>query len=236
MPRIVGPIHRPDPVQVRDVEFLRAHTDRPVKITVPGPFTMTQQAQNDHYPDPSAPGAGLRRRSSNAEIKDLFEAGADVVQLDEPYLQARPDAARAYGARGAEPALEGVTGTTAVHLCFGYAAIIHERPPGYSFLPELAGCPVDQISIETAQSGLDLGVLADLSDKTIILGVLDLSTPEVESAEVVAARVRRAYPYRPAQRLVIAPDCGMKYLPRASAEGKMRAMAGAAALLRAELS
>jgi 5-methyltetrahydropteroyltriglutamate--homocysteine methyltransferase len=172
----------------------------------------------------------------NAEIKDLFAAGADVVRIDEPYLQARPDAARAYGLAALNAALDGVEGTTAVHLCFGYAAIIHERPAGYSFLPELAGCPADQISIETAQSGLDLGVLADLSDKTIILGVLDLSTSEVEAAEVVAARVRRAYSYRPAERLVVAPDCGLKYLPRASAEGKMRSMAGAAALLRAELS
>jgi len=161
----------------------------------------------------------------NAEIKDMHEAGADIVQIDEPYLQARPDAARAYGLAAVNAALHGVEGTTAVHLCFGYAAIIHERPSGYSFLPELAGCPADQISIETAQSGLDLGVLSDLSDKT----------PEVETAETVAARVRRAYPYRSAERLVIAPDCGMKYLPRESAEGKMRAMVGAAALLRAAI-
>jgi 5-methyltetrahydropteroyltriglutamate--homocysteine methyltransferase len=171
----------------------------------------------------------------NAEVRDLHAAGADIVQIDEPYLQARPDAARAYGLAALTAALEGVTGTTAVHLCFGYAAIIHERPSGYSFLPELAGCPVDQISIETAQSGLDLGVLADLAGKTVILGVIDLSRAEVESAEDVAARVRRAYPFMPPERLVIAPDCGMKYLPRASAEGKMRAMAGAAALLRTEV-
>jgi 5-methyltetrahydropteroyltriglutamate--homocysteine methyltransferase len=220
-------------VQVRDLEFLRSHTDRPVKMTVPGPFTMTQQAQNDHYPDLESAAMDYAK-AVNAEIKDLFAAGADVVQIDEPYLQARPDAARAYGLAALNAALEGVTGTTAVHLCFGYAAIIHERPSGYSFLPELAGCPVDQISIETGQSGLDLGVLADLADKTIILGVLDLSTPEVESAETVADRVRRAYPYLPARQLVIAPDCGMKYLPRAAAEGKMRAMVGAARALRAE--
>jgi len=206
-----------------------------VKMTVPGPFTMTQQAQNDHYPDLESAAMDYAK-AVNAEIKDLHAAGADVVQIDEPYLQARPDAARAYGLAALNAALDGVEGTTAVHLCFGYAAIIHERPAGYSFLPELAGCPADQISIETAQSGLDLGVLADLSDNTIILGVLDLSTSEVEAAEVVAARVRRAYPYRPAERLVVAPDCGLKYLPRASAEGKMRSMAGAAALLRAELS
>jgi 5-methyltetrahydropteroyltriglutamate--homocysteine methyltransferase len=235
VPRIVGPIRRPRPVQVRDLEFLRAHTDRPVKVTVPGPFTMSRQAQNDHYPDLESAAMDYAA-AVNAEIKDLHAAGADVVQIDEPYLQAQPDAARAYGLAALNAALAGVTGTTAVHLCFGYAAIVHDRPSGYSFLPELAGCPADQISIESAQSGLDLGVLADLADKTVILGVIDLSTPEVETAEVVAARLRRAYPYRPAERLVLAPDCGMKYLPRASAEGKMRAMAQAAALLRAELS
>jgi 5-methyltetrahydropteroyltriglutamate--homocysteine methyltransferase len=235
VPRIVGPIRRPQPVQVRDLAFLRAQTDRPVKMTVPGPFTMSQQAQNDHYPDVESAAMDYAA-AVNAEVKDLFAAGADVVQIDEPYLQARPDVARGYGLTVLNAALDGVVGTTAVHLCFGYAAIIHERPSGYSFLPELAGCPVDQISIETAQSGLDLGVLADLADKTIILGAVDLSTPQVETAEVVAARVRRAYPYRAPDRLVIAPDCGMKYLPRESAEGKMRAMAGAAALLRAELS
>jgi 5-methyltetrahydropteroyltriglutamate--homocysteine methyltransferase len=233
VPRIVGDIHRPGPVQVRDLEFLRAHTDRPVKMTVPGPFTMSQQAQDDHYGDPEAAAMGYAA-AVNAEVRDLFAAGADVVQIDEPYLQARPDAARAYGLAALNAALDGVTGTTAVHLCFGYAAIIHERPSGYSFLPELAACPVQQISIETAQSGLDLGVLADLAGKTIILGAVDLSTPEVETAEVVAGRVRRAYPFAPPERLVIAPDCGMKYLPRESADGKMRAMVGAAALLRAE--
>ncbi len=233
VPRIVGDIHRPHPVQVRDLEFLRAHTDRQVKITVPGPFTMSQQAQDDHYGDPEA-AAMAYAAAVNAEVRDLFAAGADVVQIDEPYLQARPDAARAYGLAALNAALDGVTGTTAVHLCFGYAAIIHSRPSGYSFLPELADCPVQQVSIETAQSGLDLGVLADLAGKTIILGVVDLSTPEVETAEVVADRVRRAHPHAPPERLVIAPDCGMKYLPRESADGKMRAMAGAAALLRAE--
>jgi 5-methyltetrahydropteroyltriglutamate--homocysteine methyltransferase len=234
VPRVVGPVSRPRPVQVRDTEFLRAHTDRTIKVTVPGPFTMSQQAQNDYYPDVESL-AMAYADACNAEVKDLFAAGADVVQIDEPYLQARPDVARGYGLAALNAALDGVVGTTAVHLCFGYAAIVHERPSGYSFLPELAACPADQISIETAQSGLDLGVLADLADKTIILGVIDLSTPEVEPADVVAARLRRAYPYRPAERLVLAPDCGMKYLPRASAEGKMRAMAQAAALLRAEI-
>jgi 5-methyltetrahydropteroyltriglutamate--homocysteine methyltransferase len=234
VPRITGPIRRPHPVQVRDLRFLRAHTDRPVKITVPGPFTMSQQAQDDHYPDAEA-AAFAYAAAVNAEVRDLFAAGADIVQLDEPYLQARPDAARAYGLAALNTALDGITGTTAVHLCFGYAAIIHDRPSGYSFLPELAASHADQISIETAQSGLDLGVLSDLAGKTIILGVIDLSDAEVETVEVVAARVRRAFDRVPPERIVIAPDCGMKYLPRTSAEGKMRAMAGAAALLRGEL-
>jgi 5-methyltetrahydropteroyltriglutamate--homocysteine methyltransferase len=234
VPRVVGRIHRPQPVEVADLRFLRAHTDRTIKMTVPGPFTMSQQAQNDHYPDAEAAAMDYAV-AVNAEVKDLFAAGADIVQLDEPYMQARPDAARAYGLKALNAALDGVTGTTAVHICFGYAAIIHERPEGYSFLPELAGCPADQISIETAQSGLDLGVLSDLTDKTIILGVLDLSTPEVETVETVAARARRAFDRIPPQQLVLAPDCGMKYLPRDSAFGKMRALAGAARTLRDEV-
>jgi 5-methyltetrahydropteroyltriglutamate--homocysteine methyltransferase len=233
VPRIAGEIRRTVPIERRDVEFLRANTDRTVKITVPGPFTMSQQAQNDFYPDDEA-AAMAYAAAVNAEVRDLFDAGADVVQIDEPYMQARPDAARQYGLAALNAALDGVTGTTAVHICFGYAAIIHERPEGYSFLPELAGAPVDQISIETAQSGLDLGVLSDLTDKTIILGVIDLSDPAVESAETVAARVRRAYDRIPPEQIVIATDCGMKYLPRESAEGKMAAMAQAAAILRAE--
>jgi 5-methyltetrahydropteroyltriglutamate--homocysteine methyltransferase len=235
VPRVVGAISRPQPVQVRDLQFLRTHTDRPVKITVPGPFTMSQQAQIEHYADP-AEAAMAYAAAVNAEILDLFAAGADVVQIDEPYMQARPDAAREYGVAALQRALQGVTGRTAVHICFGYAAIIHERPSGYSFLPELADVPVQQVSIETAQSGLDLGVLRDLSDKTVILGVVDLSTPEVESVETVAGRVRRAFDYLPPEQIVVAPDCGMKYLPRQSADGKMRAMAVAAALLREELA
>jgi len=195
---------------------------------------MSQQAQNDHYPD-LASAAMAYAAAVNAEIKDLHAAGADLVQIDEPYMQARPDAAREYGLAALNAALEGVTGTTAVHICFGYAAIIHERPEGYSFLPELAGCPADQISIETAQSGLDLGVLEDLSEKKIILGVIDLSDHAVETPELVADRVRRAFPFASPDRITIATDCGMKYLPRPSAEGKMRAMAGAAAILRDEL-
>ncbi|RVX42163.1 5-methyltetrahydropteroyltriglutamate--homocysteine methyltransferase [Nonomuraea polychroma] len=234
VPRIVGPIRRPRPVEVDDLRFLRAHTARPVKMTVPGPFTMSQQAQNDHYPDAEAAAMDYAA-AVNAEIRDLFAAGADIVQIDEPYMQARPEAARAYGLAALNAALDGVDGTTAVHICFGYAAIIHDRPEAYSFLPELAGCPVRQVSIETAQSGLDLGVLSDLKDKTVILGVIDLSTPDVEPVEVVAGRVRRAFDRVPPERIVIATDCGMKYLPRRSAEGKMRAMSGAARLLRAEL-
>jgi 5-methyltetrahydropteroyltriglutamate--homocysteine methyltransferase len=192
---------------------------------------MSQQAQNDFYPDLEST-AMAYAAAVNDEIRDLFAAGADIVQIDEPYLQARPEAARAYGLAALNAALDGVTGTTAVHICFGYAAIIHERPEGYSFLPELAACSAQQISIETAQSGLDLGVLADLSAKTIILGVIDLSTPEVEPADLVARRTERAFAYLPAEQIVIATDCGMKYLPRPSAAGKLRAMAGAARLLR----
>jgi len=234
VPRVVGKIGRPNPVQVRDVEFLKAHTDKPVKMTVPGPFTMAQQAQNDYYPDREAL-AMAYAEVCNAEIMDLFAAGADVVQIDEPYLQARPEPARQYGVAALNRAVAGVTGTTAVHLCFGYAAIIHERPSGYSFLPELAAANVDQISIETAQSGLDLGVLKDLALKTIILGVIDLSDHDVETPQTVADRVRRAFDHHNPATIVAATDCGMKYLPRASAEGKLRALAEGARLVRTEL-
>jgi 5-methyltetrahydropteroyltriglutamate--homocysteine methyltransferase len=234
VPRIAGPIVRPRPIEVDDVRFLRAHTQRTIKMTVPGPFTMSQQAQNDHYPDLES-AAMAYAAAVNAEVKDLHAAGADIVQIDEPYMQARPDDARDYGLAALEAALDGVTGASAVHICFGYAAIIHDRPEGYSFLPELGGCSTDQISIETAQSKLDLGVLADLAGKTIILGVIDLSDQQVETADVVAERVRRAFRYTAPEQITIATDCGMKYLPRASAEGKMRAMAGAASILRAEL-
>ena len=235
VPRVVGPIRRKHPVQVRDLEFLKAHTDRAVKITVPGPFTMSQQAQNDFY-DGDEQLVLDYAAAVNEEIRDLFAAGADIVQIDEPYMQARPEKARAFGLIGLARAIDGVTGTVAVHICFGYAAIIHERPEGYSFLPELAGVAVDQISIETAQSNLDTSVLASLPGKTVILGVLDLSDPEVESAEVVAGRIRRALPHVSADRLVIAPDCGLKYLPRASAFGKMQALVKGAAIVRAELA
>jgi 5-methyltetrahydropteroyltriglutamate--homocysteine methyltransferase len=235
VPRITGPIRRRHPVEVEDLRFLRASTGRTVKITVPGPFTMSQQAQDDYYGSPEALALGYAE-AVNAEIKDLFAAGADIVQLDEPYLQARPEPAHQYGVKVVNRALEGVTGTTAVHLCFGYAAIIHDRPPGYSFLPELAECSCDQISIETAQSGLDCSVLSALDGKTIILGVLDLNDTTVETPETVAARVRRALPYVPPERLVLAPDCGMKYLPRDAAFGKLTAMTAAAASLRAEFT
>jgi 5-methyltetrahydropteroyltriglutamate--homocysteine methyltransferase len=233
VPRIVGPIRRLRPAGVDGIRFLRQHTRRTVKFTVPGPFTMAQQAQNDYYPSTEAAAFGYAE-ALNAELADLFEAGADIVQLDEPYLQARPEEARKYGVAVVSRALEGIRGTTAVHLCFGYAAIIHDRPSGYSFLPELAACPADQISIETAQSGLDCSVLSSLDGKTIILGVLDLNDVTVESPAVIAGRVRRALPYVPAERIVLAPDCGMKYLPRESADGKLAAMAQAASLLRAE--
>jgi len=235
VPRITGPIRRRHAVNVDAVKFLRAHTDRQIKVTVPGPFTMSEQAQNDYYPTKEEAAFGYAE-AVNAEVADLFAAGADIVQLDEPYLQARAETAKEYGVAALNAALAGISGTTAVHLCFGYAAIIHDRPSGYSFLPELAASSADQISIETAQSGLDCGVLADLAGKTIILGVLDLSTPDVETPEQIAARARRALPFAPAERIVLAPDCGMKYLPRESADGKLSSLSQAAELLRAELA
>ncbi|HKB29444.1 MAG TPA: uroporphyrinogen decarboxylase family protein [Streptosporangiaceae bacterium] len=233
VPRVVGPIRRRHPVETADLRFLRAATDRTIKITVPGPFTMSQQAQNDYYPDQESL-AFAYAEAVNGEIKDLFAAGADIVQIDEPYLQARPEKARQYGVAVLNRALDGADGTTTVHLCFGYAAIIHDRPAGYSFLPELAAARCDQISIETAQSNLDCGVLSALDGKTIILGVLDLSDATVETPDQVAARVRRALAYVPPQRLVLAPDCGMKYLPRDAAFGKLQSMTRAASELRAE--
>ncbi len=235
VPRIVGRISRRNPVEVRDLKFLKANTNKPVKMTVPGPFTMSQQAQNDFYKDEGEMALDYAA-AVNAEIRDLFAAGADVVQIDEPYMQARPEKARKYGVAALNRALEGVKGTTAVHICFGYAAIIHERPEGYSFLPEFAGTTVQQVSIETAQSNLDTSILRTLPDKTIILGVLDLSTHEIETPEVVAARIERALPYVDVKRIVVAPDCGLKYLPRAVAFGKMKAMADGAALVRKTLA
>ena len=235
VPRVTGPVWRRRPVEAENVRFLRANTGRKVKMTVPGPFTMALQAQDDFYGSTEALALAYAE-AVGEEVRDLFAAGADIVQLDEPWLQANPDRARRYGVKAINRALEGVTGTTAVHLCFGYAAIVHDRPGGYSFLPELADCSCDQISIETAQSGLDCSVLAALDGKTIILGVLDLNDLTVESPETVMARVRRALPYVPAGRLVLAPDCGMKYLPRDVAFGKLTALTAAAAQLRAEFS
>jgi 5-methyltetrahydropteroyltriglutamate--homocysteine methyltransferase len=235
VPRVTGPISRRHAVQVRDVQFMKQHTDKPIKITVPGPFTMSQQAQDDYYNDPQALSVAYGK-AVNGEIKDLFAAGADVVQLDEPYMQARPDKARQYGLKALEAALDGVQGTTALHICFGYAALIHERPQGYNFLPELAGSDVLQISLETAQSDLDCSILQSLSGKTIILGVLDLSTHAVEEPETVAARIRKALPYVDAAKVIPAPDCGLKYLPRDVAFGKMKALAEGAKIVRAELA
>ena len=235
VPRIVGPVRRRHPVEVEDVRFLRAHTTKPIKMTVPGPFTMSQQAQNDYYPTEEAAAMDYAA-AVNEEIRDLFAAGADVVQVDEPYMQARPEKARQYGLRALNRALEGAGGQTAVHICFGYAAIIHQRPSAYSFLPELRGCSCQQVSIETAQSGLDCAVLTSLPDKRIVLGCLDLSDPAVETPETVVRRVRRALDHVAADRLVLAPDCGMKYLPREVAFGKMQAMVAAARILRSELA
>jgi 5-methyltetrahydropteroyltriglutamate--homocysteine methyltransferase len=235
VPRVVGSIRRLHPVQVRDVTFLRANTDRMIKITVPGPFTMAQQAQNDFYKD-EVELAMDYATAVNEEIKDLFAAGADVVQIDEPYLQARPAKAKQYGIQVLNHALNGITGTTAVHICFGYAAIIHQRPSAYSFLPELEAANVRQISIETAQSHLDCEVLAELPSKTILLGVLDLADMTVETPGIVAERIRRALPYVDAKNIVVAPDCGLKYLPRDIAFQKMRAMVEGALMVRSELS
>ncbi|RBY81614.1 5-methyltetrahydropteroyltriglutamate--homocysteine methyltransferase [Geodermatophilus sp. TF02-6] len=234
VPRVVGEIRRRGPVQVRDVRFLREHTDRTVKVTLPGPFTMAQQAQDDHYRDDRALALAYAD-VVRAEIADLFAAGADVVQIDEPWLQARPEVARRYGAEVVSRALEDAAGPTVLHVCFGYAAMVAERPEGYSFLPELADTPVGTVSVETAQSHLDPAELRPLRGKGIALGVLDLSTPEVEAPEVVADRVRRALDDVDVEKLVLSSDCGLKYLPRASAEGKMRSLAQAAELLRAEV-
>jgi 5-methyltetrahydropteroyltriglutamate--homocysteine methyltransferase len=233
VPRVAGPVKRLRPVELRDVEFLRRNTDRRIKITLPGPFTMTQQAQNDYYKDEEEL-AMAYAAAVNAELRDLKAAGADVLQLDEPYLQARSEKAKRYGVKAINRALDGIPGPTAVHLCFGYAHVVHQRPSGYSFLPELADCAADQISIETAQSNLDLGVLKSLGNKTVILGVISLGDLAPESAEVVAQRIRRALPYLSPDRIVPAPDCGMKYVPRPVAFAKLKALADGAAIVRRE--
>jgi 5-methyltetrahydropteroyltriglutamate--homocysteine methyltransferase len=234
VPLVSGPIRRLAPVEVRDLAFLRAHTTRKVKITLPGPFTMTQQAQNAYYPDEESL-AMAYAEAVNAEIKDLFAAGADVVQIDEPYMQARPELARRYGLDALNRALEGVGGTTAVHLCFGYAYIMKDKPAGYSFLPELEHCLADQISIEAAQPKLDLSILEKLPSKAIVLGELDLNDPAVESAETVALRIRAALEFVAAERLILAPDCGMKYIARDVAFAKLKAMVNGARIVRAAL-
>ena len=233
VPRIVGRIRRKRPVELDDFLFLKKNTSRTTKITVPGPFTMSQQAQNDYYPSP-AEAAMDYAAAVNEEIRDLFAAGADIVQIDEPYMQARPEKAREYGLQALNRALEGIEGVTAVHICFGYAAIIHERPSGYSFLPELAHSPVQQVSIETAQSNLDCAVLQKLAGKKILVGCIDLSDRKVETPAQVAARVQRALQYVKPEDVIVAPDCGMKYLPRDVAYAKMCAMVEGAKLLRAE--
>ncbi len=235
VPRVTGRIRRRHAVEARDVAFLRANTDRQIKITVPGPFTMSQQAQNDFYAS-EAEMALDYAEAVNAEIRDLFAAGADIVQIDEPYMQARPEKAREFGLAAVNRALEGIEGRTALHICFGYAAVIHARPSGYSFLPELCDCHVKEISIETAQSALDTSVLEKLRGKTIILGVLDLSDAAVETPETVAARIRRALPHVDPENVIVAPDCGLKYLPRDVAFGKMKAMVDGTAIVRRELA
>ena len=234
VPRITGKIRRKYAVETRDVQFLRANTDRKIKATVPGPFTMSQQAQNDFYKNEEEMILDYAA-AVNEEIKDLFAAGADIVQIDEPYMQARPEKAKQYAVMALTRAFDGIHATTAIHLCFGYAAIIHERPSGYSFLGELANARVDQISIETAQSSLDCSVLKTLEGKSIVLGVLDLSSHDIEAPETVAKRIRRALPFVKPEKLLIAPDCGLKYLPREAAFGKIKAMVDGARVVRAEL-
>ncbi len=234
VPLVSGPIRREGPVEVRDLTFLRANTARMVKITLPGPFTMTHQAQNAHYRDEESL-AMAYAEAVNGEIKDLFAAGADVVQIDEPYMEAWADKARQYAVKALNRALEGVSGTTVVHLCFGYGHYLKKKTSGYHFLPELEDCVTKQVSIEAAQPKLDLAVLKELPTKTIMLGVLDLGEATVESPETVAARIREALKIVPPERLVIAPDCGMKYLARDVAFGKLRALVEGARIVRAEL-
>jgi 5-methyltetrahydropteroyltriglutamate--homocysteine methyltransferase len=233
VPRIVGKVRRKHAVEVEDLRFLKRHTTKQVKMTVPGPFTMSQQAQNDFYR--SEEEAAMDYAAAvNQEIQDLFAAGADIVQIDEPYMQARPDKARQFGLKALNRALQGVCGETAVHICFGYAAIIHARPSGYSFLPEFADCSCKQVSIETAQSNLECSVLQKLPGKKIMVGVINLDDMAVETPRQVVERAKRALEYLEPQNMILAPDCGMKYLPREIAYGKMRALVEGAKLLRAE--
>ena len=233
VPRIVGPIKRMRAVEVDDLKFLKAHTNRQVKITVPGPFTMSEQAQNDFYAS-GEEAAMAYAVAVREEIADLFAAGADVVQIDEPYMQARPEKARQFGLKALNAALQGITGETAVHICFGYAAVIHARPSGYSFMPEMYGCSCKQVSLETAQSNLDCSVLAKLDNKRLMVGCINLEDMAIETPQMVVARIKKALVYAKPENIILAPDCGMKYLPRDVADGKMRAMVEAAKLLRAE--
>ena len=237
VPRVVGKIRRKGPVEVRDMKFLRANTDRTAKITLPGPFTMSQQAINEYYKDPDEMVMDYAV-AVNAEVKDLVKAGADIVQLDEPWLRNDPDAAKRIAVKAINRALQGISVPTIVHLCFGYAALVpgETKPVGYSFLPELAGTTAEQISIEAAQPRIDLGVLSDLAPKKILLGVLDLGDPRVETPKKVAERIRRGLKHVPAERLIPAPDCGMKYLAREVAFGKLKALSEGAAMVRAELA
>jgi len=235
VPRVVGPLRRSRPVEVRDVEFLRATTSRTIKATLPGPFTMSQQAQDDYYHDEEALAMALAE-VVNGEVRDLFAAGADVVQLDEPYLQARAEKARRFAIKAINRALAGIAGTTALHTCFGYAHIVHSRPNGYPFLEELADVTAHQISMESAQQKVDLSVLKSLSNKTLIVGVIDLADDSpVEDVDIIVQRIRNALRFVPPERLILAPDCGMKYLSRPKAFGKLTALARAAAKVRAEL-
>ena len=235
VPRVVGPVRRTRPIELRGVQFLRRHTDHPAKITLPGPFTMAQQAKNEHYRDVEALAMDLAV-AVNEEARELQAAGADLIQLDEPWLRNDPEAAKRFAVPAINRALAGLTVPTALHLCFGYAAVVrHQKPAGYSFLPQLAATTAQQISIEAAQPKLDLGVLSDLSSKTIVLGVIDLSDPAVETAEQVAARIRAGLTRTTPDRLMPAPDCGMKYLPRDTAFGKLRALSEGARLVRSQL-
>jgi 5-methyltetrahydropteroyltriglutamate--homocysteine methyltransferase len=235
VPRVVGRVRRIRPVELDDLRFLRASTDRPVKITLPGPFTMSQQAYNEAYPDGAALALDLAV-AVNEEIRDLFAAGADVVQIDEPWLQARAEQAREYALAAIDRALEGIEGTTALHTCFGYAHVVHDKPPGYPFLAELDGCAADQIAIESAQPRLDPSILRQLPSKTVILGVLDLADDApVETADTVAGRIRAALEHIEPERLQVAPDCGMKYLPRDVARAKLAALVDGARQVRDSL-
>ncbi len=234
VPRVVGPIRRRYPVQTRDVKFLRANTNRRIKVTIPGPFTLAQQAQNEHYPNRESLAMDYAI-CVNQEVKALFDAGADVVQLDEPWVRNNPDEARQYAVPVINQALAGVKGLTALHLCFGYAAVVDNKPSGYAFLSELEHTVVNQLSIEAAQPQLDLSILSAFSTKTIILGVVDLSDMTIETPEHIASRIRQALTYLPSERLMVAPDCGMKYLPRDVAYRKLRAMTLGAEIVRESL-